>query len=1157
MAQIGAADVSVKLGAWQGMTTLSKTAAGQFLLLENCYVNSDATEIRMMPGFLPVIDPETQQREITAETTFGYQSTHIDAERPVTSALAGNAYYSVEASPTQSQKIWTKPGLLHCFEQVQGRWIIVGESDLRREPILNAGLTAFVKVVSYSDDGVNITLTLNEVPGVLAVSFNAVSLDDRLLLEGLTGSLATLLNDKQHRVSVATAGITVVLATTSGGVVAPVTGQEGFISRVHSNTRNPLGKSNDAPSDLTIWTALSRGDENEAPVSLVRPAHVANRIPDYGDATGNITEGNTNAATVRPGTSRRRSFGLPYRLVPHVAGNRLILAAPGYGCVLQAPVVIQPSFTPNDTNDGLGELGNSIYDRPRALGVPKAVVWEDPDKTPQFSYHVFNVSAAAADAIYIFGGSGSASKIGTYQFKFAYFDEGTGEQGLCSEPISVYTDGSSVRQGFTFWIYYPGYLLHESAATSINVYRTTKGGKTFYFDRTIPIVSQTSFTTFIGPFTSCRYGTIPESATTNFLLHTRYNAFYISDEELVKQLNPVPDVIEQMPMGCKAARTIRGFTFYGGALGDAGSRGEYFKGSATLEYGRAGVPADIYPEHDEITFMHTASVTTPIASQVEGSETWIMGGARRIPPAYSGQTLIAHKIAHWARKSIDLLKLVNTKINYAVGTATDYLGRIPDVRFSIRDTPIAESEEYAGSTLRNVPTYLKLPRARLQHSEPDNPHIVPAVNTIVLANEIDGDIEGIGDASGQAIVCTQSKSYLLAFSQSPRESVPDVADERFGCIAPNSMVSFEGGCAWISDRGPVAFIGGGVQWIGQSLEGLFTGEGARYRRDGSGMMRHSFACHDAERSLLYFGVFADRHQGTPLETKISFSGGTPGNWESFRGTPGQNLVWSKFPCDEILVYSYRTNSWSVWVPPQPITWMTRGNDQKGKNRVFVLMQDRRIYLLDDTWAQGDKEVWRFPQSVSSTFSTFSTATAHIAPWKGLMATVVRTATDGTKTIVGTATITSETRTVGNTDVGFDRALTVKAGDVLMIGARSMRLRTTFVNVKKADTADGKGVGIRYSMDSRLDVGGSGPYDAFVAGSLLTSRTENGIQRPSVQSLNADDPSGYRWIGTHGVDDPVRDHQLTQGLAQGQNHLVDITVIGNAQVRLQDLYLGVA
>jgi len=1153
MAAIGSSRISLKgPNPWGGMNLLSKSAPGRFILLENAYVNSDGSEIRMMPGYRCVIDPETRQRS-TADVTLGYQATHIDAQRTPKSSFAGNPFYEVEnTSPSESMSIWTKPGLMHCIEQVHGRWILVGESDVRREMILNSGSTAFVHVISYSDTGVGITLTLNQSPLATANTFNAVVDNDRVLLEGLTGSLASILNGKAHRLTSAPSGATLTIATTSGASVSTVSGQTGLIARVPTATRSGgLGVSDDIFSDCTIWTSLSRGDDQAAPSELVRCAHVANRMRDFGDATGNLKEGNANAATANGGTSRRRRMGLNYRLVPHVAGNRLILAAPGHGCVLQAPVVTPPSFTGSDTADGIGALGNSLYDRPRSLGIPKATCWEDPDKVLANTFHSFTAADPASNPDRVFGGTTATARNGIYQFKFAYLDESTGEMGLCSEPIVVSSVGSALnRQGFQFWIYYPGYLMHECLATAIVVFRTTRNGKDFYYDRTISMAGGQSTLGTPGAV-SARYGLTPETTTTEFFHHVHYQALYMSDAALVAQEGTVPEVIEQMPMGCKASRTIRGFTFFGGALGDAGSRKEMFKGSATFEYHPGGLLDSIYPQIDEITFAFSTDVTAPIPSPFEGVETFTFQGSRSIPPAYEGQLLVSRSLFPWPRKEVLLNKLGNTNARF-LNAANEQEGRFPDVRYQITETPLSIDQNYLDSTVRNKTAFLKLPRARLQVSEPDNPHITPATNTIVLANEIDDDIEGIGDAGGQAVICTQAKTYVIGFSQSPIGVQPEVASERFGCIAANSMVSFEGGCAWLSDRGPVAIMGGQVVWIGEPIADLFSGENALYLRDGDGMMRHSWACHDAERSLLYFGVFSDRNEGTDLETKILFNT-TLGGWEDFRGSASQDLAWSKFPCDEILVFSYRSGAWSIWKPPMPIQWMTRGFDSYGVNRVFFLGQDRRVYVLDDTWVNGDKEIASFTADTEQTVTSLSTSVAHIAPWKGMEIMVVRT-TAGAKSVISRATITTESVSGGVTTIGFDQSISMKVGDLVTIGAKVMRLQTTVVNPKQSDTSKGGPLVVSYTMDSREQ---TGPYDAFCEGRVISTRVRGGVPTKSDQTLNDLDSAHLTWLGSHVTDCPVRDRKVAQGQTVGQGHLFDVTILGNAQVRIQDLHVEVA
>ena len=215
----------------------------------------------------------------------------------------------------------------------------------------------------------------------------------------------------------------------------------------------------------------------------------------------------------------------------------------------------------------------------------------------------------------------------------------------------------------------------------------------------------------------------------------------------------------------------------------------------------------------------------------------------------------------------------------------------------------------ADNKFRNQNSYLLLPRGKIQISEPDNPGVTPATNITTIANELDEDVEAIGDVGGQAVICTRSRTYMLGFGGSPVGVLPDVASDRFGCIAPNSMVEFDGGCAWISDRGPVAMVGGAVQWIGEPLERLFYGVGARYLRDRKGMMRHSWACHDAERGLLYFGVFANRGSGTDFMVYVDSRFGNY-SWADTENTADADKIRSRFPCDEVLVYSYRVGAWA-------------------------------------------------------------------------------------------------------------------------------------------------------------------------------------------------------------------------------------------------------
>jgi hypothetical protein len=1166
MAQIGSQRFSLRGdGPWQGLTTLSKSAPFQFLELEDCYVSKDGSELRMFPGFVCVLDPETPTRSAANDQPFGFIANHVAGRRGFLTATTPYKYEI--AVPPERQIIWTRPTTLHCVEMVNHRWQFIGESDFTREPVRRADLTAFVTVVSYDDNGANTELTLDANPLTTAGAFNSLQVNDPITLEGLTGTSSNLLNGKRHVVTVIAANV--VTISTNIGAIPAQAGQTGRLDRVTNNAGVGTDVSDDKES-LTLWTSVSRG-RIDLLDTTVFPAHVANRQRDFGDPTGNLKQGNSNAGTVNGGRSRRRQKPVPFRVVPHVAGNRLIIAAPGYGCVFQAPSVVPPNFDAASESQGVNATCNDVYDMIRCLGVPKAVMWEDPDKAEATSVHV-RVEAGPASSAHWGGSDASVSgRNGSYQFKIAYRDDATSEQGLTSEPIKITTGVVSAFEGINLFIYFPGYLVHECLALTVDLYRTQKDGTEFFFDRTITL---TGVDAGLGQLAAgSKYGLTPASGTTEFFLHAIFRPSYITDALLATRRtlsSAIPETIEQMPMGCKAARTIRGFTMLGGALGNAGARREMMKGTLTLRYsGEAGgVPMsnfnalNFYP--DRVGSAYVDDFSNPIAGSFEGAEEDFGCAAKNIPPAYAGQLIASATLWPFPRKVVRLGKIENTDVGWD-GTINPFFnsGRIPDVRYRIVDSPIVPETNLTDTDPQLVTAYIMLPRSRVQISEPDNPGVVDQ-NVTLLANEQDNDIEAIGDANGQAVLCTRERTYRIAFSDSPTAVPPDIVDDKFGCISANSMVSYDKGCAWLSARGPVIMTGG-VEWISAPLEKLFIGEQKRYLQQSDGMMRHSWACADSERGLIYFGMFADRATlagATPITVNYR---GTNYNWTSAGsavegGVSAADQIRSRFPCDEILVYSYMTNTWSVWRPPLNIgiQWMARGIDGTGTERVGVLFNDRRFFFLDDAYGQGDKECFQQTVTDTGTLATLSIAPTGVRTWVGLKVAIYKnlSTTDGVPTVLkGQTEIISQTAGT----ITLAKAVAVENGDTILVGVRSMRLRTTFVNLKDTGTSRTKKVGIRHAMLSRSGqgiAGASAVQQAFVKCVVRSEAQEDGIPTAKESTLTRDDDApepDWEWIGRDLPDDAAHDSGFTLGAVGGTSHQVELTIMGGAQVALQDLY----
>ena len=1168
--QMSAARVTLRGdGPWRGLTTLSKSAPFQYLELENGYVSSDGAELRTFPGYLCVLDPTSTARTWAGSTgnplsqSFGFIASHFAARRR--GYTTATPPYSFEATPTEQQIVWTRPTYFHCMEQLNTRWVYVGESDFVREPIYNASSTSFVKVISYADNGAGkFNLTLDVNPLTTANTFNAVTVGDRIHLEGLTGAGAAALNGKGHNVTVI-AGAVVTIDTATG--VVSVASQSGYIDRV----TNPQLSSGSTPvsddvESLTIWTTFDQGSVVfPAAAGTMRPAHVANRQRDFGDATGNIKQGNSNAGAPNGGRSRRRQKGLPYRLVPHVAGNRIVLVAPGYGCVFQAPGIVSPNFDELSTQFGVNAVGNDIFDQPRCLGIPKGVMWQDPDGTVTGGLaNGLHTPPVATDSL-AFGGTLFAARRGIYQIKIAYKDEGTGEMGLVSEPISVDTnlDTVSARVGIRLFAYFPGYLMHECLALSINVYRTAMNGSEFFFDRTVRVRNWDG--TGASAETSVKYGLSPSTILNEYYFHAQIDCEYTDDATIQARVGLVP-VIEQMPMGAKAARTARGFTAFGGALGNSGSRKEMMKGTLSLHYdGVSSSTGGISVRTDRLISAFTNNWTIGAGTaSFQGAETGFGCAGIGIPPAYMGQDLAATRLLPHPRKIVTLDKLKNTVVGTSV-LPSNASAHIPDLQYSHLDSVIRpESDLLVGTHATNLrDAFLLLPRSRLQISEPDHPGVTPATNVTPLANESDYDIEGIGDSAGRFVVATRDRTYAVSFSGTPIGVPPDIVSDKFGCVGANTMVSFDGGCAWISSRGPVV-MADGVVFIGAPLEKSFVGEPGRYLRDNGGMLRYSWACHDAERHLLYFGVFVDRATAagaTPLTVNYR---GTPYNWTSAGsategGVSAADQVRSRFPCDEVLVYSYKADAWSVWRPPlgMGIKWMTRGLDSQGNYRVFFMDQDGRLYVLDDAYGNGSKESFQTTITDVGPLTTLNVTPSGERSWVGLKVVIYKAPTATEPAILrGTAEVVSQTVST----ITLSSAITVASGDKIIVGAREMTIHSTFANIKDSAASHVVKIGIRHQPHSLFSAGVAGavPQQSFASAVVRTEELRDGVLTAVEASFTRESiaaPTAYRWLEQ---DDVNRVHEQTfdRGRASGPNHQAKLSIIGGAQVRLHDLYLEV-
>jgi hypothetical protein len=360
-------------------------------------------------------------------------------------------------------------------------------------------------------------------------------------------------------------------------------------------------------------------------------------------------------------------------------------------------------------------------------------------------------------------------------------------------------------------------------------------------------------------------------------------------------------------------------------------------------------------------------------------------------------------------------------------------------------------------------------------------------------------------------------------------------------------------------------LGGAPVFIGADLVEEFYGYQRRYKADSRGMMRHAWGCHDHTRGLVMWGLRVN------LPTSIVDEGLN----RSFVGDDG---IASRFPCDEVLIWSYRANAFSTWRPPAglEIYWMRPLRDGEGNVRICFLAADGRIYALED----------RFNSSLADfhgplTFSPLASGSGTTFSFAGLA-----TLTDGNYgsipsknfgfylrpaqlvefldengRMVHQTTISSVTTV---SDVGGTSVIELTAGTAwkqtwtVRIGAKQpITMVTSYLDGGEMHTMSVEAVQMRYSLF------GAGSANIDVKARKFEIKRDDdseAVENREVQITNQDG-AGWPNLGRN-VEFPTTTHgQLGQRRSwragfTGSEVALEIQITGAAQVRIQDLALEV-
>ena len=1174
-------------GVWRGRTTLSVADRGArgFIRLENGYVSQDGQEIRQWPGSFTLLDLSEENNPI-----YGYARYITDVVLPIFSTTPTETYQFEQVVPytiKQTLNSRAKPQHLHCFKQVQDQIVVIGESRFRESPLYNSSRVPLT-VLAIDDSAGKIRLTLSgntsshTADDNAAAALNGITQYQVVYCENvqldeadpvLQAVIDAKLNRRVHPIS-SISGDQIILQTAQIPIGSLAMGCTGEIHVVRFNRANTYDNTNglspyngdpllriDDPTSLTSWRVIDQPAKGDS-VRECFPAWVANRQRDLGDAreAAAPTEGVWQDVFGRRGVSRRECLELPYRVNPEAATDRVILAAPGYGCMFQVPVKIPA--------DPAGELGvtffaNDLHDRPRSLGIPKARAVECIYKTPPASLaengtlgRDFNVRAIASSA-------SNGLPAGTYKFAITYEDDAIGEEGLASETVEVTIPSNGNAYTIQVALVHPGYIMGECLATKFNIYLALPGQDDLAFYMSSPLAQRPlSLSTVNGTNgdLSAKYG-IDLTSSVPTIFRTFAMPLPGSTNDLSGYLDPsrLAPQSAAMPRGADAARYVRGVLLSGGHIGNTGGSLQLWASKASGHYG-----FDSFQQNDQILIRaHGDTLDAPSANMDGDIETHALGVAGRcFPSAYQGIDMIQRDMLPGrVRHQIDrVLNRMGEIFSY--GSPLQKQLHYERLRLT---RPVWDQTRDAGTTPDSVDIarsnrdiwYVE-PRGQLQVADPGAPNrSSPLFIKLIDPNKGD-DITAIGDLGGRGIVCSRNETYSFEWLRNPGSEEPRNLSNLFGCVAANSMVQFDGGLAWMSARGPVAIGGAGVQHVGVEIESDFQGRERRYEYDSRGMMRHCWGVHDEQRGLVIWGMVT---RGATQRLEREFV--------SYTFATASDELRSRFPCDELVVWSYRTNSFSTVRMPagREILWMEPIRDANGHVWMAYLAADGRIYGLDDTshdTSHGEVEI-----EVAMTTRGSNTTTIEIPIECGQDgdtttgrdgdAAFVRTGmmvevSDQNGELISTTSIDSITSTGASLVCELADAVSWDSGYTVRIGARPrMTLVSTYLGAEAKTNLNISDVQIRYTL--------FGQGTAHFSASMLTTKQNAGQANaeetqiagegswlPMGEAQAQQSADGYR---------VARRRNTGRGGSASPETSVKMVFTGSAQVRLADIALEVS
>ena len=883
-----------------------------------------------------------------------------------------------------------------------------------------------------------------------------------------------------------------------------------------------------------------------APVRKIYASYVANRQRDYGDQSPDSVDARTGmnrfveghrpgyfGTNAKWGITRRPGKSLPYRGVPQVAGDRILIAAPGYGCMFQVPAVIpSTSSLSSSPSRGAVEGYNEANIRPRSLGVPKGML-----SVPTSSRGWPLVTGRA---------NTTGFSLGTYVFAVAYRDDATGEIGQLSEPWNVDVteaygafNGEADDQG--------GAFPHSTTTITVDfgVYTTSalNGFRVRFTTGALAgqiqtIVSNTNTPSTHGTITvSVAFSGAPVNGD-DFEIVTDPANGSVNLNMLI--MHPGYALAETLALSCMIYMSKVGETALHHIatiqLGDAITTysGSYVAGSsASSVYGLPVTDgANASPETANLLYLYTlpialnstpalynTDVELPEQRQMPRGASWV-AVVRGVPISGGsiGNTGDKGELSSGTASSLyDQLKSVEpdevtirrmTADNLAIDSwsivanrtipssyAGSYLWSLTLFPYPM-EIAILDRVRNCRTLSPNVATEIE--RQWQRWGIVENPHRwdqirsvetqpaylvlplgqiqihepgLPSVSLALGKREIDANKDSDSVAGGEF------RGTALFFTQ--RHTYAMAWDHGPAGAVP-ILVSSEFGC---NAPNAVAEHDGGTAWLCErgivDYDGAPSWGGRRiehwFRGDTARFLRDSTGM--MRQSFAFwdetrsFMVFGltENREGALEDVDYIDSVG----WDS-----ASDGMKSRFPCDTMLIYNARLRALSEWHPPSGLEalWVDAVSCADGIQRMAYLAADNRLRVFDEHFGDENQEPLIVPVLSSGASATIPVTGALGSAYSNRSTgTYVRAGMDVIVYDPATFTIRARTTAVSAATNQIVVADTVafRAGDKVLIGAKSMTMTTASMRPGDGGGLHVSAVNLALRLTSRITEGRAG------------------------------------------------------------------------------------